>query len=342
MEPILDKEEIAALLAAIKSGAIKVDSYGGDRQGGRIAKIAREIDILDMYNRDGASGELRIPNLDIILDMFARNFGNSLTSTLQQTFLVERSEITTTTFEDSLIGLDNKGAVGIYSTDPLKYGCLFHFDTLLAFTLLELMLGSTGTEDLLALDRSLTTIEINVLENTMNAIAHDLNKAISPVVKMNTELIKCENNFRLVNIVDANTEVLICRFQIKTGTGKAGELRLIIPYLTLEPTREKFKEFVSITQASYTWGKIFAKEALEMRSRVVARSGTMSMSIREIMNMEAGDIINLEYNPDRPLEILVEDKPKFFAVPGQLNGKKAFHITGRFSNRLGENNGTAS
>lgn len=340
MEPILNKDEIGDLLAAIKSGALNVDSDEGDIGSRRIAKVAQGINIFEVYSRDAASGEMRIPNLDIILDMFARNLGNSLTNTLQQSFLVERSEITTTTFEKSIIELNNKGAVGIYNTDPLKYGCLFHIDSLMAFTILELMLGSTGTEDLVALERNLTSIEINVIESTMIAIAHDLNKAILPVIKMKTELIRCENNFRLVNIVDADTEVLNCRFQIKTGTGRAGELRFIIPYLTLEPIREKFKEFVSATQASYTWGNFFGKEALEMRSNVVARSGAMSMSIREIMNMKAGDIINLEYNPDRPLEILVEDKPKFFAVPGQLDGKKAFHITGRFSNRLGEKNGS--
>lgn len=338
MEPILNKEEITDLLAAIKSGTIKVDSHEENRQGGRIPRVAREIDIFDMYNRDAASGEMRIPNLDIILDMFARNLSNSLTNALQQTFFVERSEITTTTFEKSLTELDNKGAVAIYSTDPLKYGCLFHLDTLLAFTLLELMLGCTGTEDLLALDRNLTAIELNVIESTMISIAQDLNKAVLPVVKLRSELIRCESNFRLVNIVDAETEVLNCRFQLKTGTGNAGELSFIIPYLTLEPIREKFKEFVSVTQASYTWGSFFGKEALEMRSNVVARSGAMSMSIREIINMKVGDIINLEYDPDRSLEILVEDKAKFFAVPGQLNGKKAFHVTGRFSNRLGVNN----
>ncbi len=329
MEAILNKEEIADLLAAIKSGAVNIDSLGEDRQDRRSIKIAKEIDIFEIYNRDAVSGEKRIPNLDIIIDRFARNFGNSLTNTLQQTFLAERGEITTTTFEESIISLNNKGAVGIYSTEPLKYGCLFHFDSLLAFTLLELMLGSIGTKDLLALDRSLTSIEINVLASTMTTIGHDFNKAILPVLTMNTELIRCESNFRLVNIVDADTEVLTCSFQLKNATGKAGELRLIIPYLTLEPIREQFREFVSVTQTSYTWGDFFAQEALEMKSLVTARSGTMPMSIREIMNMKTGDIIDLKYDPDRHLEILVEDKPKFSAVPGQLHGKKAFHITGQ-------------
>jgi flagellar motor switch protein FliM len=339
VEPILSKEEISDLLSAIKSGTINVDSIEDRGPGHGIPKIAKEVDLFGLYSRDEASGEMRIPNLDIVLDVFARNFGTTLTNTLQRTFLVERGEIVTSNFQNSLMELNNKGAIGIYSTDPLKYGCLFHFDNLLAFTLLEIMLGSSSANELIALDRNMTPIEINVLKNTMVGICSDLGKAMKPVVAMKPELIKAENNFRLVNIVDADTEVLISTFQIKSANEQAGTLRLIIPYLTLEPVRDKFKEIVSVTHASYTWGKTFAKEALNMPFLVTARSGTLSLSIRDIVRLKTGDIVDLGYDPDRPLDILVEDKQKFSAVPGERNGKKAFHITGAISNSVGEQYG---
>ena len=56
------------------------------------------------------------------------------------------------------------------------------------------------------------------------------------------------------------------------------------------------------------------------------------MTIRSILNLRPGDIIELDYNPDQPLTILVEDQPKFLAIPGERNGKKAFHVTGRHRN----------
>jgi len=339
VEPILSKEEIKELLSAIHSGAINVDAIDDQGPGFNIPKIAKDVDLFGLYKHDDTSGEIRIPNLDIVLDVFARNFATTLTNTLQRTFMVERQDIVSNDFQSSLTELNNQGAIGIYSTDPLKHGCLFHFDNLLAFTLLEIMLGSSSDNELLALERNLTTIEINVLKNTMTEICTDLSKAMSQVVIMKPELIKAENNFRMVNIVDAETEVLITTFRITSGNEQAGALRLIIPYLTLEPMREKFKEIVSITQTAYTWGNLFATEALEMNSLVTAQSGKVSMTIRDIMQLQCGDIIDLGYDPNRPLEILVEDKTKFFAVPGERNGKKAFHITGMPSNRLGETYG---
>ena len=44
--------------------------------------------------------------------------------------------------------------------------------------------------------------------------------------------------------------------------------------------------------------------------------------------MEVGDIINLDYNPSAPLKVLVEEKVKFSAIPGTVNGKKAISLTG--------------
>ncbi len=339
MEPILSKEEISELLSAIKAGSVAIDTVEGEFAATSRRLPTQEVDLLQTYHRVEDGSGMRIPNFDIIMDTFSRNFSTSLTNTLQRTFTVEREEITTATFQQSLIDLNNQGAVGIYSTDPLKYGCLFHFDTLLAFNLLEIMLGSSSTSEAIALDRNLTTIEINILKNTMTGICNDLKKAFQPIITLDPKLSKAENNFRLVNIVDPETEVLVIKFNIKVSGDQSGSLRMIIPYPTVEPLREQFKEIVTVTQTAYNWSEIFADEALEMSSQVIARSGMIDMSIRDILQLQIGDLIYLEYDPDQPLTIVVEDKPKYFGVPGERSGKKAFHVTGRFSNRLGEFHG---
>jgi flagellar motor switch protein FliM len=336
MEPILNKEEIADLISAIKKGKISTESVGYASPNSRRRLNAVDIDLFQAYEHIQGSGELRIPNLDIVIDSFARNFATSLTNTLQRSFSVEREEITTTDFQQSLQNLNSQGAVGIYNIAPLKNSCLFHFDTSLAFTLLEIMLGSSHSSESIAFDRNLTTIEIAILKTMMMEICDDLQKAMRPIADLQASLTKVENNFRLVNIVEAETEVLVTKFKIRISGELCGTMRFIIPYLTLEPLRENFKELVSIAQATaYNWAKIFAREALEMESTVIARSGLINMTIRNILNLQVGDIVDLQYNPDHPLAIMVEEHPLFSAIPGERNGKKAIHVTGRYSKRLG-------
>ncbi|PID72034.1 MAG: hypothetical protein CSB34_04160 [Desulfobulbus propionicus] len=341
MEPILSKDEIADLLSAIKSGDISTDLDEGKFSQAPRFLLAKDLDLFQVYLRAGKSGEARIPNFDIIVDMFSRNFSSSQTNALQRSFSVERVDITSTTFEQSILNLNNQGAVGIFNTDPLRYGCLFHFDIAMSFALLEMMLGSSTESDSVTPNRTLTAIEISILQNTMRGIAKDMQKAFVPITEISPSLTKIENNFRLVNIVESDTEVLVTTFRVTLAGEPAGQMQFIIPYLTIEPYREAFKDMVTVTQAAYGWRKTFATEASEMECAVIARSGLLNMTIRKILKLQAGDIIELGYDPDRPLQIMVEDQPKFFAIPGERNGKKAFHITKKYNNsRLGEMNGT--
>jgi len=336
VEPILTKEEIADLLAAIRAGKVSTDLVEDGHVRRRHIAASSGLDLFKTYERTSISGEMRIPNLDIVIDSFARKFSTCMTNTLQRNFTVEREEITTTSFQQSLIDLNSQGAVGIYSISPLKYGCLFHFDTLMAFTMLEIMLGSSHSSEPLALDRNLTTIEIVILKTLMTDICNELQSAMRPVVQLEVHLSKVENNFRLVSIVEPDTEVLVTRFNIRLAGELCGQMRFLIPYLSLEPVREKFKALATIAQAgANSWSDILAHEALEMENRVIARSGQINMSVRTILGLRPGDIVDLHYNPDQPLTILVEDQPLFLAIAGERNGKKAFHVTGRHSNRLG-------
>lgn len=336
VEPILSKQEIAELLAAIKAGRISTDLIESSQPWPtRQAMPASHLDLFTVYERIRTSGELRIPNLDIILDNFCRRFSTSLTNAMLRNFVVERAEIATTVFQQSLADLNNQGAVGIYSTSPLKHGCLFHFDTLMAFTLLEIMLGSAQSNESLALNRNLTTIEISLLKTIMLDICNELANAMRPVADIQVQLNKVENNFRLVNIVEPETEVLVTRFNIRLAGELCGQMRLIVPYPTLEPLRERFKALVTVAQAANTWASQLAHEALAMDSLVIARSGHVNMTIRKILSLQPGDIVDLQYNPDQPLTILIEDQPLFQAIAGERNGKKAFHVTGRHSNRVG-------
>ena len=336
MEPILSKEEIADLLAAIKAGRVSTDLIDNGQPRPRQTLASTEVDLFKTYERTRVSGEMRIPNLDLVLDSFARKFSTSLTNTMQRNFTVEREEIATTDFQRSLADLKSQGAVGIYSLSPLKHGCLFHFDTLMAFTMLEIMLGSSHTSESHALERNLTTIEIAILRTIMTDICHELQNALRPVAELEVRLSKVENNFRLVSIVEPETEVLVTSFNLRLAGELCGQMRLLIPYITLEPLREKFKALVTITQTgANSWSDIFAHEALEMENCVIARSGRIDMTIRTILDLQAGDIVDLDYNPDQPLTIMVGDHPLFLAIAGERNGKKAFHVTGRYSNRLG-------
>ncbi|MDH4317021.1 MAG: FliM/FliN family flagellar motor switch protein [Desulfobulbaceae bacterium] len=337
MEPILSRDEIAELLTAIKDGRVSTDLVGED-QSATGEGITEPVDLLTIYTMS-RHGESRLPNLDIILDNFARSVSISMTNLLQRNFTVSRQDMGTTPFQEGIAALNNKGAIAIYSIDPLKNGCLIHIDQALSFTLLEIMLGGSLEKGSPPIERALTTIEINILNNIMGSNSFDLKKSFRPLIELSPNLVKVENNFRMVNIVDTDVEMITARFKVIVGT-RAAEMQLLIPYQSLEPIKDKLRDIVSYSTPTVTWADTISKEIEQMSTTVAARSGYVDLTIKEILQLKIGDFIELGYDPEQPLTIMVEGKPKFQAIAGLHKNKKAIHITGGFLKPQGLTNGS--
>jgi flagellar motor switch protein FliM len=326
MEPILEKAEIAELLHAIRTGSIDIDA-ANDEPSAFLA--CSPINLFQLTRPD--NDQFRIPNFDIILDHFSRIFATSLTNQLQRTCTVSRNSLSSNEFQHFMADKTNPGAIGILDMSPLKHGALIIIDPNLSFSVLEIMLGASLEIASVHLDRLLTTIELNVLKTIITDACNDLNRAFATLLEMHTALIKLENNPRLVSIVEPEAEVIVTTFLIKIGE-YSGQIHLAIPFATLEPLREPLKELLNITtKTKSNWHAILCGEMENVPVTVTALSGTISLTINQLLAIQPGDILQLNYDPATPIKVLVAESPKFSAVSGTHNGKKAISLTGVLS-----------
>ena len=327
MEPILSKKEIADLLRAINEGRVSTEAASPAPQAAKFVN-AEAINLLHITNKN--SHQLRIPNFDFILDTFAQNYAISLTNLLQRTFTTTRIDIESATFNDFMTTQKNPGAIGVLSLSPLKYGSLFILDQQLSFTMIEIMLGASSEIDPLKLDRKLTTIELNILKSAITKGCDDLSRALKPLLNLNSSLIKVESNSRLVSITDPDAEVLIGRFKVQIGN-LSGELKMLFPIATLEPLRDRLKDLLSVRTSQFgEWSQLIMNEILEMPTTIIAQSGTLTLPLSQVLSFKKGDIIPLNYDPNAPLRVLIENNLKFFARPGVHAGKRAISLTGAY------------
>ncbi|MDY6849719.1 MAG: flagellar motor switch protein FliM [Geoalkalibacter sp.] len=329
MERILSKEEIAELLAAVQDGEIETDPEG-DEQPAKVAAAAQKsvsrLDLLRMQN----SGRGRFQNIDILLDMFARNYGMSLTNRLQTSVSVKRADMETEEYESFLNKAPKNGLIGVIRMDPLKAGGLVLFDEQLSFSMLEMMLGGTTGGKFTIFDRMMTAIEINVVKGIIADTCPDLQKAFAPVEKLECSLVRVEVNPRMVSIVPPDAALHITTFSVTVDNLK-GKMTLAIPHTTLDPLREKLKERTLGTpgRRETLWAQRIGEEVGETSVTVSAHLGDVELMVREILNFEVGDIIDLGCDPNSPLKIFVEDKHKFLALPGLQSSHKAVRIKGK-------------
>ena len=324
MEPILNKDQISELLLAIKSGQVSTDLQG---EGDSIDRAnVKSINLFQLGS--GSDSQQRIPNFDIILDNFAQNFAITLTNLLQRSFTVTRSAIESFEFQEYLVSQKDAGAIGVLSLDPLKNGALMLLDGELCFSLIEIMLGASTEMAPLHLDRKPTTIELNVLKSTMIKACRDIDKALEQVINLETTVIKVESNPRLVSIAEPDAEILVGSFIIKVGD-LSGKFDMVFPVATLDPVREKLRDLLTVKTVKQSgWYDILVREMEQMTTTIIAQSGTVTMPVHKVMKLKKGDVINLNYDPNSPLKVLVEENHKFFAIPGTISGKRAIHLTG--------------
>lgn len=324
MEPILNKQEIADLLHALKEGQVSLD-LGQENQEQKFKNCSP----VNLFQVNELNDELsRLPNFDIILDNFSQNFAISLTNHLQRNFSIQRSQIESAHFLDFLLENKDVGAIAVLDVAPLKHGSLILVDANLCFSLVEVMLGASTEIDHLQLDRKLTSIELKIIHSIIAKGCEDLNRAFAPMVDLDSSILKVESNSRLVSITEADAEILVASFNVNVGEIE-GQMKMVFPIATLDPLREELKELLNVNKGKYgMWTETLEEEISCVAAELIAQSGVIKMSVNDILNLEKGDTLFLDYNPNSPLQILVENKPKFYAIPGTHNGKKAISISG--------------
>jgi flagellar motor switch protein FliM len=324
VERILSKEEIDELLSAISTGEIDTGAPPSLR------KPDNSVTRLDLIRASMGTDRWQNSNFDIISDSFARNYGIFLTNKLERYVTISRESIYSKKFDSFLKNIDNKGAIGIIRLDPLLHGGMVVYESNLAYAIVEIMLGGAPGICPLVPDRSLTTIEINIIKHVMTGVCIELQKSFEPLDNLSVSLLKMEIDPRVINFVPPDTDLMIIKFNVQIDTA-AGDIFLAIPYLSLEPLRENLKNInghIDITnQIGKSWAGTLETDLKQIEVEVVARLEELSLPIKEILDLQEGDIIDLGRTPDAPLHVLVENRPKYFALAGNHNGKKAIRIS---------------
>jgi flagellar motor switch protein FliM len=326
VERILSKDEIAELLSAVRHGEIELEQESAE------SEEKPQPTRLDLIRIQG-QGRWRVANFDIILDSYARNLGFSLTNRLQRSVSVKRTSINTMEFEPYLQQVSSRGSIAIIRLDPLRYGGLITFSEKISFALVEILLGGASDGQLTVPNRVMTAIEINVVKGAIADACLDLEKAFQPLETLQASLVKVVSNPRLVSIVPPEAAVMVAEFEVTVNTLK-GTIGLVIPLASLEPLRDKLREegmFMSSARGS-AWSAQIHNEIEEMSVGLAAQLGSVTLSVREILNFEVGDVIELGFPPGSPLTVLVENKPKLEGHAGIRKGNKAIRVTNRISN----------
>ncbi len=323
MEKILTREEIDALLNDVAEGRIDPEKELAREQGGVLN--------FDLFNTMTHKGMM--PNLDIVYDSFIRSFRVTMSNRLRRIVEIRKVGARPYKFDDFLISLPSPVCMGIYKIEPLKGASMLAMDSKLVFTIMDSILGGTGTSRLPENNRMFTSIELRIMQKIVKDALLDMEKAWAPLQATKMSLVRMEMNPRLVNIVPPEHHVVAMQLEIQIDNMK-GAMVFAFPYMTVEPIREKLKNGVQfdLVAVDPKWSYRLSTELAEAPLEITAEMGNTMITLQELMNLAPGDTILLDKECRSELLIKVGGIGKFMGVPGERSGNKAVQIT-RIINR---------
>jgi flagellar motor switch protein FliM len=324
MTEVLSQDEIDQLLTAISTG--EIESEGDVKKGAE----TRKIKIYDFKRPDKFSKD-QIRTLQMMHETFARLTTTSLSAQLRTIVHVHVASVDQLTYEEFLRSIPNPTTLAVINMDPLKGSSILEIDPSITFTVIDRLFGGPGEAS--KINRELTDIELSVVEGIIVRILGNLREAWSNVIDLRPRLGNIETNPQFAQIVPPSDMVVLITLETKVGDVE-GMTNFCIPYLTIEPIISKLSAqywYSSIRKGGTTENLAILKRRLDtVFIDLIAELGSLEISVKDVLNLQTGDIIKLERNKvDDEMMLKIGNRQKFLARPGVVGNHMSVQITGR-------------
>jgi len=320
MDKILSQEEVNALLKGIEEGEVPTSPSEED------TASKSEPRKYDLTTRDRVIRG-RMPTLEIINERFARMFQVTLSGMLKEMVDITLQYVEIKKFGEFIQKIPLPASINIFRMDPLKGFNLFVIDPRIVYLLIDNFFGGKGQTHVKIEGRDFTPIEQRVIGKIVDLAFHDLEKAWAPVHQIKISLNRREVNPQFATIVTSTEAVAVVEFNVEMND-VPGKMFICIPYPNIEPIKEKLQAGYQSDQydVDNKWYERLRSNILECSVHVRVELGESTLRVKDVLNLNTGDIILLNKAMDENIIARVEGVPKFLGRPGIYKGSIAFQI----------------
>tara|TARA_B100001109_G_scaffold255677_1_gene259991 strand:- start:40514 stop:41482 length:969 start_codon:yes stop_codon:yes gene_type:complete len=320
VQDLLSQDEIDALLHGVDDGDIEpeenIDSTG--------------VKSYDLTSNDRIVRG-RMPTLEMINERFARYTRISMFNFLRRSADVASGGVQIMKFGEYVHTLYVPTSLNLVKMRPLRGTALFIMDAKLVFKLVDNFFGGDGRHAKIE-GREFTPTEVRVVQLVLSQVFSDMIEAWAPVVKLDFEYVGSEVNPAMANIVSPSEVVVVSTFHIELDGG-GGDLHLTFPYSMIEPIREVLDAGVQsdVDDVDERWMQSLREDILEARVPVHGTLVDRQITLREVAELQAGDIIPV----DMPEEFILQANgvPIFRGKMGISNENMAVKIIDQLHKR---------
>lgn len=273
--------------------------------------------------------------LQSIHENFCRHLGLLLTGYLRCSVELEVVSVDQLTYEEFVRSMPSPMTIGILEMQPLPGQVLLGFGYEVTSGIIDRMLGGSGRSDLKP--RELTDIEQSLIRRVIDRTLTSLDEAWQSMMDINFMMVGMEESYALIQVVTPGEIVALVTFEITVGKQDSGLISFCIPYPVVEEVIEQLSaqrifhgkkgEATAEGQDKVLRKLNFAKIPVEVHL------GGTEITVREMMELNVGDVVRLDRRSEENLLMCVNQRPKFYCRPGTRHNNLAVYVTEAIQNR---------
>ncbi|MDD5758827.1 MAG: flagellar motor switch protein FliM [Desulfobulbaceae bacterium] len=326
MEQILSQDEVDALLKGISGGDIEEPEEEAVEENLALATY-------DFTRQQGIT-QLKMPAMDVINDSFLRMMRTSLANSLRRVIDITAVPPEMERFGSFVRTLPVPSSLQIFKMDPFRGNALFVLEPKLVFSLVETFLGGSGARNVRIEGRDFTSIEQRLIQRVINILLSDMEKAWYFLHPVQVQFIRSEINPQFAKICEPDDVVLINRYEVDMDRA-VGSITCCIPLSNLESIKSKLTTAFQREQSDedIQLARTLQESIKNVPVDLEIELGKAMIPAGDIIELQVGDIIQLNRRKDDLLPCYLAGVRKFMGTPGIRRGSKAFLIKRKVMDR---------
>ncbi|MFZ1081863.1 MAG: flagellar motor switch protein FliM [Candidatus Kryptoniota bacterium] len=322
MPEILSQSEIDNLLSGIGK-----EPTGVAQTAQVVVKEEHDVQGFDFRRPNRVSkNQLRI--FQAVHETFAELFGFYLASKLQTVVSVTVSSVDQLFYSEYQLSIGSPTCLYVFNMENSEGRGVLELSPTLVYAIVERLLGGGSSEPVKKL-RAVTEIEKSLVKGTVDKALQDLQSAWKSISNLKFKLDRFESEADFLQIAPTSEIVLVVSFNVQIATGSY-LMNLCFPTFSLEDIIQRLNvQHVAPVVGGGTQKvktDVIAKNMSTTTLPVVVTLGNAAITLRELLELQEGDVVVLNSKKDTLLPVKISSRTKFFAKVGVHDGHKAVKI----------------
>ena len=316
----LSPQEMDALMSAVRDGAVPVTPAA--------SRPSTEVHRYN-FRRPSRVSKEQMRSVAIVHEEFAKVAAASLSGMLRTVVDLELESVEQTAYNEYVVAMGSPTCAFVFNMEPLKGGAVFELNPTIAFLMIDRMLGGSGVK--VSAGRDLTEIERAVIERIGHRVMVDLQQAWHPVRAFTFRLMNLETNPQFIQATSPNEVILVATFRLRIGE-QTGAISLGYPYLLLESVLAGLggqRWMAAAASPATPSARQFMLKEIEASPLLVrAVLGRAELRVRDVLTLQAGQLIPIDADARHPVRVEINGIPKFVGRPGTHRTHLAVELSG--------------